>query len=73
MLHKYPVPPVAVSVALPPAQIVVGLTLAVGIGFTVTTVCALPVQPLVVAVTLYVVFTVGLTVIAVVTAPVLHK
>jgi hypothetical protein len=44
-----------------------------GLGFTVTVTVAVPVQPPVVAVTEYVVFPVGLIVIAVVVAPVLHK
>lgn len=50
--HRYDVPPVAVSVALPPVQIDVGpLIAALGNGFTVMTIGAeVPLQPLVVSV-----------------------
>ena len=60
----YVVPPDAVSVLVCPLHIVVGLTVMVGLGFTVTVTVGVLVQPLAfVPVTVYVVLTVGLTVI----------
>jgi hypothetical protein len=43
--HEYVVPPVAVNVADPPAQIVAELTLITGFGVTVTVEVVVPVQP----------------------------
>lgn len=51
----YVVPPVAVNVAVSPAQIVAELTAITGIGFTVTVAVAVPVQPAAVPVTVYVI------------------
>ena len=70
--HRNEVPPLAVSVTGVPAQVDAGpLMEAVGSGFTVMTVLAMFGQPIAfVTVTLYVVFTVGDTVIVCVVAPV---
>jgi hypothetical protein len=75
VLHKYVLPPAAVNVVLTPLQIVVmPLILGVGIGLTVTACVAVDVQLLaLVTVTVYVAFDVGLTVMAAIVAPVLHK
>jgi hypothetical protein len=51
VLHKYVAPPVAVNVAVPPAQIEALLTPATGKGLTVTVPDAVALQPFVVAVT----------------------
>ena len=74
LLHKYDVPPVAVSVVLDPVQISVSpLILGVGREFTVTVTLVDPWQPLPsVTVTLYVVVAVGLTVMLVLVAPLLQ-
>src|SRR5258706_15164034 len=75
VLHKKDIPPEAVRVAGPPIQITgVGqVMLHIGTGFTVTIVEHELLQPLAsVTVTVYVVVTVGLTVMAAVVAPELH-
>ncbi len=76
VLHKKDIPPEAVRVAEPPIQIT-GLgqvMLHIGTGFTVTIVEHELLQPLAsVTVTVYVVVTVGLTVMAAVVAPVLQR
>ena len=76
MLQRKDIPPDAVSVAEPPAQIVgLGQLIAhEGAGFTVTLVEQVLLHPLdVVTVTVYVVVKVGLTVIEAVVAPVLQR
>ena len=72
VFHKYVPPAVAVKVVLCPLQmVVIPPMVGTGNGFTVTDIDAVPVHPLVVAVTLYVVgFIVGLTVIVVAVPPV---
>ena len=62
--HAYWVPPVALNVVLPPVHIALFKpALAFGGGFTVSTMLLVPEQPLaLVAVTVYVVVTVGLAV-----------
>ena len=76
VLHRNDVPPDAVSVDEAPTQIdgFAGVMLQTGSGFTVTVVEQELVHPCaLVTVTVYVVVAVGLTVIAAVVAPVLHK
>ena len=76
VLHKNDVPPDAVSVEEPPTQIdgLDGDMLHTGAGFTVTVTEHVLVQPLaLVTVTVYVVVTLGLTVIEAVVADVLHR
>ena len=75
VLHKYELPVDAVNVVDPPLQTVVTpLMLATLLAFTVTAVDADPVQPAaLLTLTVYEVFAVGLTVMAAVVAPVLHK
>ena len=76
VLHRNDVPPDAVSVDEPPIQIAgfAGVMLHTGNGFTTTVVVHELLQPLPsVTVTVYVVVTVGLTVIEAVVAPVLHR
>ena len=52
-LQEYVPPPVAVSVVLVPAQmVVVPLIVGIGLGGTITATVAVPIQPPVVAVTL---------------------
>jgi hypothetical protein len=74
LLQLYVLPPLAVSVVLCPAQIEFAPPiLAIGFAFTVTDRLLVAVHPLLlVTVTIYVVFVVGLTVIAEVVAPVLQ-
>jgi hypothetical protein len=57
--HVYEVAPAAAKLAVIPLQIVGELTVVTGIGLTVTVAIAVPVQPLVVAVTVYEVVVVG--------------
>jgi len=75
VLHRNDVPPAAVSMCEPPVQIVTGVQmLQTGPGVTVTVVLQELLQPFaLVTVTVYVVVTVGLTVIAAVVAPVLQR
>jgi hypothetical protein len=76
LLHAYEVPPLAVSVMLPPLQIaaVAGEIAAVGGGLTVTVLLAVAVQVLAaVTVTVYVVVDTGETVMAAVFAALLHR
>jgi len=76
VLHKKDVPPDAVSVDEPPTQMVGlgGVILHDGTGFTVTVVEHELLHPLaLVTVTVYVVVTVGLTVMEAVVAPVLQR
>ena len=66
-------PPLAVSVALAPLQILLGPVMVTTTGgITVTTLALLPVQPFVVTDTLNVVVYVGVTVIEEVFSPVFH-
>jgi hypothetical protein len=51
LLHEYVEPPLAVKVAVAPLQIVGEFTVTVGKGLTVTVATAVPVQPVVVPVT----------------------
>jgi len=62
--HVYVVPPLAVNDTLPPGQIVgaAGATVTVGVGLTVRTTVCVPLQPVVVPVTVYVVVVVALLV-----------
>lgn len=75
VLHRYAVPPLAVSVVLCPLQIATeaGDTEAIGTAFTLTVPLAVALQlAALVTVTVYVMIEVGLTVIAAVVAVVLH-
>jgi hypothetical protein len=76
VFHEYvvvDVPPLTLSVADPPGQIVSEFTLIFNDELTVTVATAVPEQPLSVAVTVYEVVLVGETVIGFVVSPELHE
>jgi hypothetical protein len=67
------VPPLTLSVAVPPGQIISEFTLMIKDELTVTVATAVPVHPLLVPVTVYEVVLVGETVIGLVVSPVFQE